>query len=204
MLREQPLEIYHEKFRHEHRPKQTTAAHGHIEKRKESIMSRQRLIPMITVSMFLCLPVRNASGKTTVVNTCLTRGHLIAQPFSPGVVVRRVVRSPVLTPRHHHGKVMATRHSFHHIRPARPHCLGVVVGRRPCVRYFKAFPGRVVNGRSRTGAVERVIVTVWIANSNGSRTAVQLVKRGPGFIGPRGEWYKHMPTVTQLCIAYGF
>lgn len=31
-----------------------------------------------------------------------------------------------------------------------------------------------------------------------------VVRRGPGFVGPRGEWYREMPTKRQLWIAYGF
>ena len=167
-------------------------------------MLRQRVVPMIAVGMFLFLLAHNASGKTIVVSTCLSRGHLIAQPLTPGVLARREVRSPVFATKHHHGRVTTKRPLFHRIGPVHPHRHGVVVVRRPHVRHFKAFPGSKFHFRSRIGAVERVIVTVWITNSNGSRTAVELVKRGPGFIGPRGEWYKHMPTRTQLRIAYGF
>lgn len=50
---------------------------------------------------------------------------------------------------------------------------------------------------------EQNIVTVWITNSNGSKTSVKLRKDGPGFIGPRGERYSAMPTEEELSI-YGF
>jgi len=52
--------------------------------------------------------------------------------------------------------------------------------------------------------VESYAVTVWITNSNGSRTSVQLTRQGPWYIGPRGEYYGDMPTNEQLRIAYGF
>ena len=48
------------------------------------------------------------------------------------------------------------------------------------------------------------VVTVWITNSNGSKTPVQLRKSGPGYIGPRGEHYGNMPTAEELAKVYGF
>ncbi len=47
-------------------------------------------------------------------------------------------------------------------------------------------------------------VTVWITNSNGSRTSVTLTREGPWYVGPRGEYYAGMPTNEQLRRAYGF
>jgi len=47
-------------------------------------------------------------------------------------------------------------------------------------------------------------VTIWITNSNGSQTSVQLTRRGGYYIGPRGEYYDQMPTNEQLRLAYGF
>ena len=47
--------------------------------------------------------------------------------------------------------------------------------------------------------------TVWIANSNGSRTAVVLQQGSGGqWIGPKGEYYDKMPTEEQLRSVYGF
>lgn len=51
---------------------------------------------------------------------------------------------------------------------------------------------------------EQNIVTVWIANSNGSQTPVKLRKDGPGYIGPRQERYSSMPTQEQLKPVYGY
>jgi len=45
--------------------------------------------------------------------------------------------------------------------------------------------------------------TVWITNSNGSKQAVRLTKQGPGYIGPRGEYYSERPTEEQLKALYG-
>ena len=46
--------------------------------------------------------------------------------------------------------------------------------------------------------------TVWIDNSNGSRTPVRITQ-GPGgtWIGPRGEHYTSMPSPKQLKMLYG-
>jgi hypothetical protein len=47
-------------------------------------------------------------------------------------------------------------------------------------------------------------VTVAIHNSNGSVSQVRLTKQGPGYVGPRGEYYSEMPTEYQLKPVYGF
>jgi hypothetical protein len=46
-------------------------------------------------------------------------------------------------------------------------------------------------------------VVVNIPNSNGSYTAVTLIKRGNGYVGPQGEYYPENPTVEQLKTMYG-
>lgn len=52
--------------------------------------------------------------------------------------------------------------------------------------------------------VQETTITVWVTNSNGSRTSVQLTRNGPWYVGPRGEYYAEMPTNQQLRVAYGF
>lgn len=47
-------------------------------------------------------------------------------------------------------------------------------------------------------------ITVWITNSNGSMTSVQLTREGSWYRGPRGEYYTSIPTNEQLRAAYGF
>lgn len=47
-------------------------------------------------------------------------------------------------------------------------------------------------------------ITVWITNSNGSRTSVRLTRDGAWYVGPRGEYYAEMPTNEQLRVVYGF
>ncbi len=47
--------------------------------------------------------------------------------------------------------------------------------------------------------------TVWITNSNGSKTPVKLTKTASGsYIGPRGEIYDTLPTEEALRKVYGF
>ena len=52
--------------------------------------------------------------------------------------------------------------------------------------------------------VEDTQITVWITNSNGSKTSVQITRHGGWYIGPRGEYYDQMPTNEQLRVVYGF
>jgi len=47
-------------------------------------------------------------------------------------------------------------------------------------------------------------VTVNVVNSNGSISQVVLTKQGVGYIGPRGEFYNHLPTGDELKPIYGF
>ncbi len=51
---------------------------------------------------------------------------------------------------------------------------------------------------------EMNIVTVNITNSNGSISQVRLTKQGVGYVGPRGEYYDHLPTGEELRPIYGF
>lgn len=51
---------------------------------------------------------------------------------------------------------------------------------------------------------EPLTITVWITNSNGSKTSVQLTREGPWYRGPHGEYYTSMPTNEQLRVVYGF
>lgn len=49
------------------------------------------------------------------------------------------------------------------------------------------------------------VVTIWVTNSNGSKTPVKLTRTATGgYIGPKGELYDTMPTAEQLLSVYGF
>jgi hypothetical protein len=43
-----------------------------------------------------------------------------------------------------------------------------------------------------------------VVNSNGSIVQVKLKRYGVGYVGPRGEYYKKLPTSDQLRPVYGF
>ncbi len=48
------------------------------------------------------------------------------------------------------------------------------------------------------------IVTVNVTNSNGSVTPVKLKKQGANYVGPKGEYYDHLPGADELKPVYGF
>jgi hypothetical protein len=50
---------------------------------------------------------------------------------------------------------------------------------------------------------EMNVVTVNVTNSNGSISQVRLQKQGVGYIGPKGEFYDHLPTDEELRATYG-
>lgn len=47
-------------------------------------------------------------------------------------------------------------------------------------------------------------ITINITNSNGSVSQVVLRKQGVGYVGPRNEFYNHLPTGEELKPIYGF
>ena len=51
---------------------------------------------------------------------------------------------------------------------------------------------------------EMDVVTVNVTNSNGSISQVRLQKQGVGYVGPKGEFYDHLPTSEELKPIYGF
>ena len=73
--------------------------------------------------------------------------------------------------------------------------------------------GVVGNQYGRQGEMQRqintvqqqqFITTVWVENSNGSKTPVVLRQtEGGQYIGPRGEYYTTLPTQDQLKAVYG-
>ena len=47
-------------------------------------------------------------------------------------------------------------------------------------------------------------VLINIHNSNGSVSTVRVNRSGIGYVGPRGEYYDHLPTEAELRPVYGF
>jgi hypothetical protein len=77
---------------------------------------------------------------------------------------------------------------------------GYVVGSGSDKKKAKAANDREMNSIRN----QQNIVIVWITNTNGSKTKVLLTKSGPGYIGPRKEYYSSMPKDEQLRVLYGF
>lgn len=59
--------------------------------------------------------------------------------------------------------------------------------------------------QTQTAQTDGNSVTVWLTNSNGSKTPVKLSRNADGsYTGPKNEIYLTMPTEEQLKKAYGF
>jgi|GEM_PF-710510 len=85
-----------------------------------------------------------------------------------------------------------------------PPCSGTVVIHRPVTRHVVVSPLPTVTVYVPTVRVAPTTITLWITNSNGSRTSVQLTRDGLWYVGPRGEVYSSIPTNEQLRVVYGF
>ncbi|MFH1245481.1 MAG: DUF6515 family protein [Candidatus Omnitrophota bacterium] len=62
------------------------------------------------------------------------------------------------------------------------------------IAFSAAVPPQKVSGET---------LTINVPNTNGSYTAVALVKQKDGYIGPQGEYYPEHPTIDQLKVLYG-
>ena len=124
----------------------------------------------------------------TIVTPHAGIGVWIGQPAPE----RHVYRRPVYRDHYYYGHPW--RHDYVRVGPP------VVVVRPPVV--LPPAPPVVIE--QAPPIIQDSTVTVWITNSNGSRTSVQLTRRGYRYIGPRGEVYDQMPTNEQLRVVYGF
>lgn len=156
-------------------------------------MLRKRLIQIIIVGAALLLLVGNANGSTVVIRKCRD-SHNIAKPLGhrtcTGHEYRRqiVITSPMFK-------------RFIQIGPPRPR---IVVVEKPRAKRIVVNLSPTITVTRPKWVVEQTEIIVWITNSNGSQTSVKLKKSGPGYLGPRGEWYSNMPTNEQLRVVYGF
>jgi hypothetical protein len=164
-----------------------------MNKRKDTTMMRQRLISTMVAAVVLPLGLGGISGRTAVADVHIGIGAGIAlSPHagigvwlgSPGPVVRVVPHE-----RFYYG--YPYRHVYSYIAPG------------PVVVYPPVAP-QVVVPSAPPVETEGIPVTIWVANSNGSKTAVKLIQHGDSYEGPRGEWYTNMPTNEQLRMVYGF
>lgn len=77
---------------------------------------------------------------------------------------------------------------------------------RSCHNGYIVVPSLKVNAYyavKQPDVVSSEAVVINIPNSNGSYTAINLVKQQDGYIGPQGEYYPEHPTVEQLIALYG-
>ncbi len=109
-----------------------------------------------------------------------------------GAPERHVYHRPIYRDHYYYGHPW--RHGYVRVGPP------VVVVRPPVV----VPPAPPVVIEQAPPVIQNSTVTVWILNSNGSRTSVQLTRQGRGYLGPRGEYYDQMPTNEQLRVVYGF
>ena len=156
-------------------------------------MFGKKIILTSIVGTVLLVCSSQAFGGTFVFKSSISLGHRIARPIMPKVCHRPVPKKHIFIHPH--------QRSFLKRRP-HPHKIHVVT--RPLRRQIAVNLVPTITVRAREIAVEHTTVTVWITNSNGSQTSVSLRRSGPGFVGPRGEYYHNMPTEKHLRIIYGF
>ena len=112
----------------------------------------------------------------------------------------------------HHGKHHRWGHHFWDVRPHAQYRRGPYVPRyrhRPRRHYrwhhpVVVYPPYQQDVSAPNCALRLSKVTLWITNSNGSQTEVKLRRSGPGYLGPRGEYYPTRPTNEQLRVVYRF
>ena len=156
-------------------------------------MFSKKIILIMIVGTVLLTCSGKVWGGTFHLQLSTSRRHYIAQPVIPRFCHPPVPKKHIFIHPHHRTFLKK-----------RPHPHKVVVVRRPLRRQIAVNLVPTITVRAREIAVEHTTVTVWITNSNGSQTSVSLRRSGPGFVGPRGEYYHNMPTEKHLRIIYGF
>ncbi len=155
-------------------------------------MSNRKIILISIVGTIILACFGQASGGTFILRSSTSIGHRIAQPIMPAYYRRPFYKKHAF--QHIHQRTFLKRRPPHYY----------VAVRRPCTNHIAInLVPKVVVTRPEI-VVEPTTITVWITNSNGSQTSVNLRRSGPGFVGPRNEWYPSMPTNEQLRIVYGF
>lgn len=155
-------------------------------------MFSRKIILISIVGIVLLSCFGQALGGTFIIRSSTSFGHRIARPIMPGVYRRPFYKNNVFN--HIHHRTFLKRRPDHHD----------VVIRRPSTRQIAINLVPTVTVTRPKIVVEPTTVTVWITNSNGSRTSVSLRRSRHGFVGPGNEWYPNMPTEKQLRIVYGF
>ena len=166
-------------------------------------MKTQRHITIVAIGAVLAISAGTAEARPAHVHMGWSVGHYIAWPIAPmPVVVRPVIVPPppvrpVVITSPLRCRFVPIGYWYKPVMVSPP-----VVVAPPVVETIVVKPAPVVITKVVT--VESVVVTVWIRNSNGSQSPVQLTRSGPGYIGPRGEYYPAMPGNEQLRTVYGF
>jgi hypothetical protein len=156
-------------------------------------MLSKKIILTATVGTVLLMCSGKALGETFSFRLSIGSKNYIAEPIGPGFHHPSFHNKHIIIPPHQRAFLKR-----------RPHPHKVYVVNQPLIRGIAVNLVPNVTITRQEVAVEPTTVTVWITNSNGSQTSVSLRKSGPGFIGPRGEWYPDMPTNEQLRVVYGF
>ncbi|MBN2137619.1 MAG: hypothetical protein JW720_07425 [Sedimentisphaerales bacterium] len=149
-------------------------------------MKNRRYISVCVVVAALAVCAGSVQAKT--------RFHIglsIGGPIGHSIVAGGC-RGPIIGPARHvrtpHGGACIRSPLRHRVFAVQPRYYTIVVG-KPSVEPVVVAPA---------------VVTVWIRNSNGSQSPVELRPSGPGYIGPKGEYYTVMPDNEQLRMVYGF
>lgn len=168
-------------------------------------MTRQRLSFTVIVTAATFVFAGELLADTIVVGSPVVAGVVASHRAGVGIWIGGPVAPPICHPPVHREVVVAApwRHRF--VPPWPPRHEPIVV-HHPPVRHvvIERAPVVTIPAPAVPVPLEEGTVTVWITNSNGSRTSVKLTKHGPWYVGPRGEWYTTMPTNEQLRVVYGF
>ena len=166
-------------------------------------MKRQRWVPMILIAVMLSSSLTGpASAKSrTSVGVTVSPHSGIGFWIGHGPARHSYRHHP-----HRHVRVPGPwRHRFP--GPWRSHRRVVVVSPPVVERVVVPAPPvveRVIVPAAPVIRCEPTTITVWIINSNGSTTSVQLTREGSWYRGAQGEYYASMPTNEQLRALYGF
>jgi hypothetical protein len=150
-------------------------------------MMRQRLLSVMVAAVVLPLGLGGIAGRTAKADVRVGVGLGFGIPLSHHSSLGIWLGGPVYHERHYYGPPY--RYYYPYVAPA------------PAVIYPPA-PQVVVPSAPMVD--DGVPLTLWVTNSNGSKTAVKLIQHGGSYEGPRGEWYTSLPTNEQLRMAYGF
>ncbi len=166
-------------------------------------MLRKKILFSIVIGTILLISAHDATALSVVVSKHSSRSVVIARPIRPRFHRRYRNRESNIITRPHR-RIVVRRPLLERFIRIGPPPAEVVVVERPRVKHIAVNLCPTITISRPAVVPEPTTVTVWITNSNGSQTSVTLTRSGPGYKGPRGEWYPEMPTEEQLSMVYGF